>query len=689
MPTELAEIERDGGEKQARREHRRPTPLSTGQVRRGTSAGGPDSKCETLPTRSSGTRKRRIRTVSTPGFGREPIWAWMVAALTLTALALRLAQIDQSLMGDEIATYRTAVGASPRDIPGDVADTAITPPLHYLLAWAGAQVGDPSVWVRLPSLVFGAATVPLVYVLGRRTVGRTAGFVAAALVALLPFAIYFGVENRAYATVTFLSVSSTLLLLRALESRGFLSWSAYGLCGSAIVYTHYTGAWVLVGQGCWALWTHRARIRQIILVYAGMALAFAPWLPSYFGQEDVAADKAADFVGRWPLSLETLAQMVAHVIPGYPLVPPGGEYVALDDLPGAALVAVVWGVIASASLVAVVKAVRRRRAGLRAVAPTTALLIVLAVITPLALVVYSAQPDKSLLLARNLSPSLPAAALLAGALLTSLRGHLAVIASCTLLAGVLVGTVKTFDPDYQRPPYRQAAHFIDDRAGPGDPVIQPLLPGAETASNPTLSVHFQHPHDTLTVPRQNVPAEQLVGLRERATLTGRVFVSVSDQATTLGETGRAALPDSFRLEESRRYRGVIPVAVFEYSAPGGPALKLVRRAGRFALAEMGRPPIPVSGPGEGLGFVDNFDSNEITGWAIDKTDRRPARLVIAVLDGHVVAASLPTVYRKDIATTYGPAAGLSGFTLAHSDSSSRPTLIALGRDRAWTLPPAP
>ena len=49
-----------------------------------------------------------------------------------------------------------------------------TPPLHFTLAWLTSQFGDPAATIRLPSIVFGAATVPVVYAFGRRTVGRSA-----------------------------------------------------------------------------------------------------------------------------------------------------------------------------------------------------------------------------------------------------------------------------------------------------------------------------------------------------------------------------------------------------------------------------------------------------------------------------------------------------------------------------------
>ena len=72
------------------------------------------------------------------------------------------------------------------------------------------KVGDPTVTIRLPSLVCGTAAVPVIFLLGERIRDRATGMVAAALTALSPFAVYFATEARPYATLIFLLATSTL-----------------------------------------------------------------------------------------------------------------------------------------------------------------------------------------------------------------------------------------------------------------------------------------------------------------------------------------------------------------------------------------------------------------------------------------------------------------------------------------------
>ena len=94
--------------------------------------------------------------------------------------------------------------------------------------------------MRLVSVLAGTAIIPLSFVLGRWTVGVRAGVVAAALVALGPFMIYYSTEARPYALLILLVLLSTLSLLRALSSERSRWWVAYAVFACAAAYTHFT-----------------------------------------------------------------------------------------------------------------------------------------------------------------------------------------------------------------------------------------------------------------------------------------------------------------------------------------------------------------------------------------------------------------------------------------------------------------
>jgi mannosyltransferase len=123
--------------------------------------------------------------------------------------------------------------------------------------------------LKLVSLLTGAATIPLVYLLGRCTVSAAAGLVAAALAAGCPFLIYYSSEARPYALMVFLVLVATLALLQALASPGWGWWGVYALAACAAAYTHFTSVFVLVVLFLWALVTQPAARGRLLLASGG------------------------------------------------------------------------------------------------------------------------------------------------------------------------------------------------------------------------------------------------------------------------------------------------------------------------------------------------------------------------------------------------------------------------------------
>ena len=113
---------------------------------------------------------------------------------------------------------------------------ALGPPAQRVLAaaalpgaWAwGGVFGLGEAGVRSLSLIAGAATVPVAYLAGRELSGVRAGLVAAALVAVSPFLVFYSQEARAYALLTLLGALSFWLFARALRRPDGWSLGAVG-----------------------------------------------------------------------------------------------------------------------------------------------------------------------------------------------------------------------------------------------------------------------------------------------------------------------------------------------------------------------------------------------------------------------------------------------------------------------------
>jgi hypothetical protein len=424
-------------------------------------------------------RERALR------WSRSP--AWIIAGLAVLAFGLRWACVNQSLFGDELFLYVIVHDRSLGHVFSVVHDTEKTPPLGFVLGWLFARGPDAPMLMRLPSLAASVATVPLLYLLGRRTVGRGAGIVAAAWFALSPFEIFYGTEARGYALVTALGVLSTLSLLAALDGRRVRWWGLYALAAAAALHTHYIAALTVIPQAAWALWTHRESAREQLIANALVVLAWLPWLPSFVVQFRHSSGEAAVLDELAPLTLSNLGKAVGTSLAGHPFVP-------LGELQGRGALAVLAAALLAGVLLALGYEVRR---GTRRFRPTLSsrvgLVVLLALVPVVGIVLYSLRPRTSFLLPRNLSVAVPYALLLFGWLLTYPRARVAAALSIVAVAAVAAGGVRLLSADYQRPDARDAARYIDANAPPTAPVVASLTPFAGPPAR-AVRLYLERPH---------------------------------------------------------------------------------------------------------------------------------------------------------------------------------------------------
>ena len=110
-----------------------------------------------------------------PRLSDPRIVRWLLLALVVVGGGVRLVVAGQDLFADELATYWVISTRGLTDVVQTVSTQAeITPPLSFSLSWLTTRLGLAEELVRLPALVGGIASIPLVYAVGVRTVGRRA-----------------------------------------------------------------------------------------------------------------------------------------------------------------------------------------------------------------------------------------------------------------------------------------------------------------------------------------------------------------------------------------------------------------------------------------------------------------------------------------------------------------------------------
>ena len=428
--------------------------------------------------------------------GTGALFGASAAFLTLLGFAIRLSNFDQSLYGDELSTYWIVHDHSLGDVVSIVrSNDEITPPLSFILSWLTLKLGGAPEWVRLPSLIASTATIPMVYLLGMRTVGRSAGLIAAAVLALSPFLIYYSVEARAYSLMIALVAGSTLALLAAIRTRRTRWWVLYAVCSCAAAYTHYTSIFPLAGQGLWVLWKHREALRACVLANLGALIGFAPWIPGFIADNNSPTTDILSFLH--PFEFRPVRMALEQWSVGYP-------YARLSDVPGT----LAWVLIAAGVLVALAVGILRlwrilRASGiplatsLRRIPEGAALVAILALSTPVGEAIFSAV-GTNVLGARNLNASWPGLSVAIGGIIAAAGIPLSIACAALVVGGYAIGAVKASGSDVSRPQYAQVAAAIEQRWKPGDVVVDGASVVGPIHLTPVsitgLSVYLPQPH---------------------------------------------------------------------------------------------------------------------------------------------------------------------------------------------------
>lgn len=166
-------------------------------------------------------------------------WAWLVV-LTVLAACLRVIGIGKGLWLDEIYSLMISVRHPLAEIitvfPGDTQH-----PLYSVLARLSILAFGEHVWSqRLPAVVFGIASIPVLYLLGASVTTRAEALLSSAFLAVSYHHVWFSQNARGYSALAFFSMLSTLFLLRGMRTGRLGPCIAYAVAASLGVYTHLT-----------------------------------------------------------------------------------------------------------------------------------------------------------------------------------------------------------------------------------------------------------------------------------------------------------------------------------------------------------------------------------------------------------------------------------------------------------------
>ncbi len=199
-------------------------------------------------------------------------------------------------------------------------------PLHFVITHLVADVSATLTAVRLISVVFAVASIPVVALLATRLTDRRTALVATVLAAASWVTLFHGIYGRMYSLFLFTSALSFLALLRALERRNWTSWALWAVAIYAVLASHQYGAFVLGIQVVYVL-VLRTR-RSFSLLPGGLALlvvvlaAIPLWRSTFVlgSRFDVGVGGGGPRLGGPVAVLEYLRSALGDFVAGWPVV---------------------------------------------------------------------------------------------------------------------------------------------------------------------------------------------------------------------------------------------------------------------------------------------------------------------------------------------------------------------------------
>ena len=206
---------------------------------------------------------------------------WALAALTALGVAVRFASLGlQSYHHDEVITAMRVIPHSFAEMLHRVKTSESNPPLYYVLAWGWAKAfGTGEVGLRSLSALFGAATVPVGYLIGRQLASRREGLLLAALIAVNPMLIWYSQEARSYALLVFFGALSMYFFVRALNTRRGRDLAFWSLASALALCSHYFAVFAVGIEAVWLLVALRRSWRPLLPALGGVLATGLALLP--------------------------------------------------------------------------------------------------------------------------------------------------------------------------------------------------------------------------------------------------------------------------------------------------------------------------------------------------------------------------------------------------------------------------
>jgi len=206
-----------------------------------------------------------------------------IVALTLIAALLRISLLDSKSFWRDEALTAQRVTLPLNALLKVIGNGQTNMSLYYLVlhGWT-SLAGSSEFTIRLPSALFDAATVPLIYALGVELGHRRAGLMAALLITVNATCIRYAQTARSYSLFVALATLASIFFIRSVKRDSSpSSLAGYVVSGTLSVYAQLFGIFALPAQwlSLFLFRTDRkSAVRLTVCAFAIGALS----LPAFF-----------------------------------------------------------------------------------------------------------------------------------------------------------------------------------------------------------------------------------------------------------------------------------------------------------------------------------------------------------------------------------------------------------------------
>ena len=220
-------------------------------------------------------------------------------ALSITALVLRLWNLNSDLWIDEVFTLLDFV----RKPLGEIVTSFPSQNQHMLFSILGnasvSAFGESSWSLRLPSVVFGVASIWAFFLMCRRLIGTREALLGSLLMTVSYHHIWFSQNARGYMGLLLFTLLATWFWFEALEKNSWKWWLSYAASIVLGMWVHPTMAFVVAAHG---------------IVYLTLLI----W-PKLGGSTTDSPELRAGWrpFGAWLLSITVTLQLYAFSLPEF------------------------------------------------------------------------------------------------------------------------------------------------------------------------------------------------------------------------------------------------------------------------------------------------------------------------------------------------------------------------------------